>query len=245
MDPWPYPRWIAHRGAGRLAPENTLAALRTGSAHGWRMFECDVKLSSDGVAYLLHDDTLDRTTSGQGPAGGCAWQALAALDAGRWHSARFAGERVPTLSAIARWCIAHDAFLNIEIKPVPGTERATGHAVGLEAQAEWAQAGTPPLLTSFSPQALEGARSAAPGLPRGLLLESTLPGWLHTARDLDCRAVVAHHPLWTPRMVADVHAAGMRCLAYTVNEAEQAQRLWDMGLDGLITDRIDLFDPAS
>ena len=60
---WPYPRWIAHRGAGKLAPENTLAAFRQGAQHGYRMFECDVKLSVDGVPFLLHDATLGRTTN--------------------------------------------------------------------------------------------------------------------------------------------------------------------------------------
>ncbi|HQC99297.1 MAG TPA: glycerophosphodiester phosphodiesterase family protein, partial [Aquabacterium sp.] len=68
MSPWPYPFWIAHRGAGRLAPENTLAAFRLGARHGYRMFECDAKLSADGVVFLLHDSTLERTTSGQGTA---------------------------------------------------------------------------------------------------------------------------------------------------------------------------------
>ena len=63
---WPYPFWIAHRGAGKLAPENTLAAFRLGAAHGWRMAECDVKLSQDGVPFLMHDATLERTTSGHG-----------------------------------------------------------------------------------------------------------------------------------------------------------------------------------
>src|SRR6218665_103624 len=61
--PWPYPRWIAHRGAGLLAPENTLAAFRLGARHGYRMFECDAKLSRDGVPFLLHDTTLERTTN--------------------------------------------------------------------------------------------------------------------------------------------------------------------------------------
>ena len=68
MNDWPYPTWIAHRGAGTLAPENTLAAFRLGASHGYRMFECDVKLSSDGIPFLLHDDTLERTTAAT-PAG--------------------------------------------------------------------------------------------------------------------------------------------------------------------------------
>ncbi|MCX8517175.1 MAG: glycerophosphodiester phosphodiesterase family protein, partial [Rhodoferax sp.] len=60
---WPYPRWIAHRGAGKLAPENTLAAFRLGASHGYRMFECDAKLSADGVPFLMHDAELQRTTN--------------------------------------------------------------------------------------------------------------------------------------------------------------------------------------
>ena len=68
LPPWPYPLWIAHRGAGKLAPENTLAAFRLGARHGYRAFECDVKLSADGVPFLLHDDTLERTS---GSSAGC------------------------------------------------------------------------------------------------------------------------------------------------------------------------------
>ena len=64
---WPYPRLVAHRGAGKLAPENTLTAMRVGHAHGYRMVEFDVKLSADNVAFLLHDATLERTTSGTRP----------------------------------------------------------------------------------------------------------------------------------------------------------------------------------
>jgi len=243
MNAWPYPRWIAHRGAGTLAPENTLAAFRAGAAHGFRMFECDVKLSADGVPFLLHDDTLDRTTDGHGPAGDRPWRDLSALDAGRWHSGTHAGEPLPTLSTVARWCQANDALLNLEIKPSPGRAHATGLGVAREAWQLWEADGTPPLLTSFSVDALEGAQAGAPALPRGLLLDQLWPGWMQAARGLGCVAVVCRHDLWTPAGVADVHRCGMRCLAYTVNEAAQAQRLLEMGLDGLITDRVDLFDP--
>ena len=80
MKPWPFPLWIAHRGAGKLAPENTLAAFRLGAAHGYRAFECDVKLSADGVPFLLHDDTLERTSNGQGIAGEQPWAVISQLD---------------------------------------------------------------------------------------------------------------------------------------------------------------------
>jgi glycerophosphoryl diester phosphodiesterase len=69
MKPWPHPPLIAHRGGGKLAPENTLAAIRLGQLLGFTAAEFDVKLSKDGIAMLLHDATLDRTTSGKGDAG--------------------------------------------------------------------------------------------------------------------------------------------------------------------------------
>ena len=94
--PWPYPLWIAHRGAGKLAPENTLAAFRVGASHGYRAFECDVKLSADGVPFLLHDTTLQRTTDGHGVAGDRPWSELARLDAAVIAQAHAAGLRVLT-----------------------------------------------------------------------------------------------------------------------------------------------------
>jgi glycerophosphoryl diester phosphodiesterase len=242
--PWPYPRWVAHRGAGKLAPENTLAAFRLGAAHGFRMFECDVKLSADGVPFLLHDATLERTTSGRGVAGELPWSELSQLDAGGWHSRAHAGEPLPTLEALARFCIANGHFLNIEIKPTPGMEALTGAAVAQAAARLWAGQAVPPLLTSFQPAALQAAHDARPELPRGLLLDTLWKGWLETALSLQCAAVVCNHALWDASTVAQAKAAGLRCLSYTVNDEWAAQRLIDLGTDAIITDRVDLFAPV-
>ena len=249
---WPYPRWIAHRGAGKLAPENTLAAFRLGASHGYRMFECDVKLSADGVPFLLHDATLQRTTNakehlgaGNSAVGGDhPWAVLSQLDAGAWHSRTHAGEPLPTLKNVARFCLQNGYFLNIEIKPTPGLERETGAAVAHHAAQLWQAAPVPPLLTSFHPQALEAARAAQPQLPRGLLLDSLWTGWLETALTLDCVAVVCNHTLWDASSVTQAQSAGFRTLSYTVNDEWAAQRLTDLGTDGLITDRVDFFAPA-
>jgi glycerophosphoryl diester phosphodiesterase len=241
---WPYPRWIAHRGAGKLAPENTLAAFRLGASHGYRMFECDAKLSADGVVFLLHDATLERTTNGRGTAGERPWSELARLDAGSWHSRSHAGEALPTLEHLARFCLANGHLLNIEIKPTPGTDRATGEAVAAEAARLWAGAAVPPLLTSFRPDALEGARDTASHLPRGLLLDTLWTGWLETALSLDCVAIVCNQALWDRSSVTQAKSAGFRCLSYTVNDEWAAQRLLALGTDGVITDRVDLFSPA-
>ena len=237
---WPYPRWIAHRGAGRLAPENTLAAFALGHAQGYRMFECDVRLSADGQPFLLHDDRLERTTDGTGEALALSWAALSRLDAGAWHSPRFAGERLPTLGEVLAFCARHDCALNVELKPAPGDARRTGATVASEIARGWVGA-LPPLLTSFETAALEPAAEAAPALPRGLLLERFAAGWREAAQRLGCVAVVAEQRAWIPETVAAARSAGLGTLAYTVNDDAQASRLLALDLDGLITDRVDHF----
>lgn len=240
---WPYPYWIAHRGAGHLAPENTLAAFRTGAHYGYRMFECDAKLSADGVLFFMHDTMLERTTNGHGAGGDHPWGKLAQLDAGSWHSRSFAGEPLATLDNVARWCRASDLLLDIEIKPTPGLEAETGTAVAHAAAALWRDAPVPPLLTSFQPRSLAAARAAEPQLPRGLLLDALPDGWLAQATGLECQAVICDYPLWTAETVAQVQAAGMRALSYTVDDAADARRLIALGTDGIITNRVDLFPP--
>jgi glycerophosphoryl diester phosphodiesterase len=249
---WPYPRWVAHRGAGKLAPENTLAAFRLGASHGYRMFECDVKLSEDGVPFLMHDATLQRTTNakakigaGQSAVGGeHAWSTLSQLDAGSWHSRAYAGEPLPTLDAVAAYCLHNGYYLNIEIKPTPGTEEHTGRVVAQHAARLWQGQAVPPLLTSFNPEALEGAKASAPELPRGLLLDTLWTGWLETALALGCQAIVCNHALWDRSSVTQAKSAGFRTLSYTVNDDWAAQRLIALGTDAIITDRVDLFSPA-
>ena len=144
------------------------------------MVEFDVKLAADNVSFLLHDATLERTTSGRGRADALPWRELSRLDAGGWHSAKYAGEMLPTFAAIARWARAHGVACNVEIKPTPGRERETGAAVALDAAALWRDAEVPPLLSSFAEDALAAARDAVPGLPRALLLDE-LPARLARA----------------------------------------------------------------
>ena len=248
MTDWPYPRWVAHRGAGKLAPENTLSAFRLGAAHGWRMFECDAKLSADGVLFLMHDTDLARTTNAQGTGSERTMGELAQLDAGSWHSRAYAGEALPTLEALARWCLANHHFLNVEIKPTPGQELATGRAAGALMNRIWPRTTAAPLFTSFKPDALRGAQEIAPHIPRGLLVDKFADGTgdtdLALALELGCQVLVLNHALWTAALVAKVHAAGLRCSSYTVNDEWEAQRLIDLGTDAMITDRVDLFCPA-
>jgi glycerophosphoryl diester phosphodiesterase len=240
------PLWIAHRGAGRLAPENTLAAFRLGAAHGYRAFECDVKLSADGVPFLLHDATLERTTSGRGVAGELDWSALSRIDAGTWYSRAYAGEPLPSLQALAAYLRANAFALDLEIKPTPGTDHHTGQVVGREAARLWAGADAPPLLfSSFRPEALAGARETAPHIPRALLLDTLWPGWLDVAQQLGCVAVITNYNAMSAQALGQIHGAAMRGLVYTVNDPAPAAWLQSIGIDGIITDAVDRFSPVA
>lgn len=244
MNPWPYPHHVAHRGAGKLAPENTLAAMREGYAHGYRMVEFDVKLAADGVPFLLHDDTLDRTTNGAGRADALTWAELSRLDAGSWHSAAYAGEPLPTLFAIARWAIANEVACNIEIKPLSGREHDTGAAVALHAASLWRGASVPPLLSSFAEEALRAARAAVPELPRALLFEEVPPDWAERLALLDCGALVADWRGLDADLVAAGRRSGHRVLTYTVNDPQRVAALTSWGVDAIITDAIDVVQPG-
>jgi glycerophosphoryl diester phosphodiesterase len=240
---WPYARRVAHRGAGKLAPENTLAAMRLGASFGYRMFEFDAKLSGDGALVLMHDDTVDRTTDGRGRVASMTLGEIAKLDAGSWHSADYAGEGVPTLARLAAWLNANRLLANVEIKPCPGREAETGAAVALEARALWRDAPVPPLLSSFSEDALRAARRVAPELPRALLMHSLPPDWLERCRALGCVAIDANHQALTREVIARAHAARLRVACYTVNDPGRARELSDWGLDCLITDAVDAIAP--
>ncbi len=244
MPNWPYPFWFAHRGAGRWAPENTLAAFRVGSSHGFEGFECDVKLSADDVPYLLHDDDLDRTTSGHGAAQPWHWNELSRLDAGGWHSAPFAGEPPASLASVAAFCAANGSALNLELKPCPGQAHRTGTRVANWLSQHWPAGRQPPLLSSFQPQALQGALDTGTPWPLALLLDSLPADGLDQARSLGCVAVVVNHTALQAPFITQAHAWGLRVLAYTVNTQEVAHRLQSWGIDGLITDEVLAFSPT-
>jgi glycerophosphoryl diester phosphodiesterase len=241
---WPYPFWIAHRGAGRSAPENTMAAFRKGYKEGFRMFECDAKLSADGQIFLLHDAELERTTNATGLAGLRTWPALQKLDAGSWFSDEFSQEPVPLLAQVAEFCILHRLCLNIEIKATPGSERITGQRVAQAAARLWKHSDIPPLLTSFDLSSLEAARSVCTGLPLGILSSHWNRALYESLLDLGCVALVLQHQLWNAHRINQIHSLGIRALAYTVNRLDVAKKLRNLQIDGIITDRVAQWNPA-
>ena len=240
---WPGPARIAHRGGGKLAPENTLAGIRAGLAHGYRAIEFDVMLTADDVPVLMHDPDFGRTIPGAGSVATTTWDDLSRRDAGAWFSPQFAGERVPRYEDVVRFCQEHGVWMNVEIKPAPGVEARTGRLVAeLTSRLFADQSGGAglPLFSSFSVEALEHARSAAPRVPRGMLFDAVPDDGIATARRLGCISVHASHRKLDRRVIASLHEAGFAVLAYTVNEPSRAAALVETGIDAIVTDRIDL-----
>jgi glycerophosphoryl diester phosphodiesterase len=242
MNPaWGFPRILGHRGGGTLAPENTLAALRTASRYGFQGVEFDAKLTRDGVAILMHDDTLERTTNATGPVAQADWATLQRVDAGGWRDRRFAGEPIPTLEAALRLCHDLRLWANVEIKPCPGREEETGAVVAREVLRHW-RGETPPLLSSFSPVSLAAARGEARELPRALLVHEVPADWREQVDRLGCFSVHCHYRAATPAFLAQ--AATLPVLCYTVNRTALARALRSRGVSALVTDRLDLIPPA-
>lgn len=241
LPPWPYPKLFAHRGGGHLAPENTVAAINTGAAHGYHAVEFDVKLSQDNVSFLLHDDTLERTSNGHGNARDFAMRELATLDAGSWHSAAFAGERLPRFDECIATLREHRLMANVEIKPCPGRDAETGAQIARECAAAWAGAAVPPLLSSFSHIALAAAREAAPQLPLGWLTkEPREADWL-ILQTLGCASFHFWEGAATQAIVDAAHQRGYRVLLWTVNDVARAKAVFEMGVDGIFTDNLAVF----
>lgn len=246
---WPYPQVIAHRGGGTLAPENTYAALRCGLAYGFRAVEFDVMLAQDGVAVVMHDPGLGRTVRGHGMVWEHSGAALAAMDAGSWFGAQFGAETVPDFGQFAAYCKDQRIWMNIEIKPAPGYEAATGRVVAELARGLFlpelgaGQAGRLPLLSSFSAAALAAARQAAPELPRGLLVDQVPADWRAQLQALDAVALHTNQKHLTAAQAQAVKQAGTGLFCYTVNDPARARQLLDWGVDAFCTDRIDLIGP--
>jgi len=227
----PYPRIVAHRGGGSLAPENTLAAIRLAASLGFRGVEFDVMLAGDGTPVLIHDETLERTTGVKGEVALTPYQELEKLDIPRFRDA-------------ARLCRELGVWANVEIKPAQGHQRATGEAVARMASELWRGAALQPVLSSFSTVALEAARAAAPDLPCGLLVDKVPPDWLRQLRALDCVALHCSQKHLGEHGARAIKQAGYGLLCWTVNDPVAARRLLSWGADCLVTDALKLIGPG-
>jgi glycerophosphoryl diester phosphodiesterase len=232
-----YPRIIAHRCGGALTPENTLAGLRLAARLGCHGVEFDAMLAADGVPVLIHDETLERTTSGRGRVADMSSTKFAQLDAGSRHHPAFAVEPAPTLDQALRLCAALGLWANVEIKPTGGQEAETGRVVARHAAAATGKL----LLSSFSATALCAAAEEAPQLPRAMLVEAIPVDWRNRMEEARARALHSSARALTAEAAAALRAAGLPLACYTVNRRDDAERLFAMGVSAVFTDRPDLW----
>jgi glycerophosphoryl diester phosphodiesterase len=230
-----WPTRIAHRGASALAPENTLAALRLAHALGACWVEFDVALSADGEAVVIHDRTVNRTTDGSGRVRTARLAALRQLDAGRWFSPQYAGERIPTLTEWLHLANQLGVHLNIELKCAKRDAKALAAAVamGLQQQAPFA----PQLLySSGEPDCLKALQAFFPHASYGLIADRANARVLAQAKTLGCQSLHVNQRYLQRDNVQAVQQAGFKLLAWTVNQAERARALASFGVDGIFSD---------
>lgn len=240
----------AHRGGGGLAPENTLAAFDNGLSLGADGIELDVHLTRDGVAVVIHDPTLDRTTDGTGAVAAFDAAGLEVFDAGYrftangGHPWRGRGCRVPRLrDVLAR--VACPVLIELKTP-----EPALAAVVADDVRATGADSRV--LIGSFHAAALDAIRTRAPHLRRGADREAILAngrpphGPLPAAdfHSFQVPEVFSDERIVTPEFVRRAHARGADVIVWTVDREEDIRRLLDWGVDGLITDRPDVAVPA-
>jgi|SRR5262245_36268071 len=230
------PRIIGHRGAAKAAPENTLESLREAKRQGAAWVEVDAKLTADNAIILLHDDLLDRTTNGKGPAAQATLAEFRALDAGSWLAPNWAGAKVPTLEEAVHEILSLGLNCNFEIKPCPGRERVTAELVMRELQRLWPAQAYKPLISSFAYDSLEVAHQLAPEFPRAVLVEDVPENWQTLCDGVEAIALNPWHKTLTPEWTKAIKQAGLKILTYTVNEAPRARELFDWGVDAVFSD---------
>lgn len=229
------PTVYAHRGASSAAPENTLVSDEVARRAGAEWIEDDVQPSRDGVPYVLHDDTVDRTTDGTGRIRDLTAAQLDALDAGSWFAPSYAGTRLPTLAAQLEDLRTRGGRLLLEIKG-PHTREEVARIVrevrdhGMTDRV---------LVQSFEVDALRLTRELAPELPLALLRSTLDADPVATARDL---RLAAYNPSddalsARPGVVRELHAAGVAVNVWTVDRPDRWKALTAAGVDGIITNR--------
>ena len=234
------PKVIGHRGAAKAAPENTLVSMREAKRQGATWVEIDAKLTADNKVILLHDDLLNRTTSGTGAAAAASLAEIRGLDAGAWFAPAFAGEKVPTLEELVAEVLSLGLGLNVEIKPCPGREHVTAEFVLRELQRLWPSGGpahAPKLLiSSFAYDSLRVAHQLAPEFPRAVLIEDTPANWLDLLKGVDAVALNPWHKTLTPEWAKAIKGAGYLIATYTVNDPARARDLFAWGVDAVFSD---------
>lgn len=230
------PRFIGHRGLKAYAPENTLASIRKAHELGLTWVELDVMRAKDGEFVIFHDKTLRRTTDGRGSLHRKTGDQLKLLDAGFWFSPKFLYERIPTLKEALTCIIGLGLHVNLELKPRLGHEKKFAEDFLKVMGQSWPQHLPPPLISSFSYRVLKYLSRFQCAYPLAWLLSKWKRRWQRRADELNCVSINLDYILATPDHINAIKQTGRTVLCYTINDLVTAERLFDMGVDGIFTD---------
>jgi glycerophosphoryl diester phosphodiesterase len=223
---------IAHRGASGYAPENTLAAFRKAVAMGLSFIETDLQLSRDARFVAIHDDSVNRTTNGQGSVHELTLAELRRLDAGSWFGSAFAGERIPTLEEILEFAKRHDVVFYLELKA--GGSWGGEHALigALREAGEIHRV----VVISFDSALVAAVRRAEPTLMTGLLCDGQIEKPVEKTLEIGARQLVIRGDLVTPAMIAEAKRNDLQIICWTVNHPAHMRLLASAGVDGIMGD---------
>ena len=241
IDSMNLPTLIAHRGAPRLAPENTLAGLVAAKAAGARWTEFDVTLCQDDRAVVIHDDQLERTTNGHGEVLATPFALLRTFSAGAWFAPQFSDEIIPSLEEYIKTAANLGLGINIELKPIPLTRSLTLCQLVLDALKNWPNNLPTPLISSFDEMNLRHLRFLNCPYPIALNVININSEALSLAVALNCYSIHAKANDLTSEDIYKAHQKNLQVLAYTVNDKIEAQILLDLGVKSVFSDIPDLF----
>ena len=230
-----------HRGAAALAPENTLISIHKAAEAGVKWVEIDTQLSADGIPVVFHDETVNRCTDGKGKIADLTLAQLKTLDAGSWFGEQFTGVQIPTLSEALDTCIELDLTLNLELKihhdrqiePLVNAVIALIKEKGFPLDKL--------LFSSFQKQAIAQCQQQMPEVRRGFICEVWNDYSLTSIEATQPYSVHIDHRILTPTIAKNIKDAGYVLKIWTLNNAAEAQRFIDMGVDSIITDTPDTF----
>ena len=230
------PLIFAHRGACRVAPENTLPAFQAAKDLGADGIELDVQYSSDGKLVVIHNQTLEKTTNGAGRVTALTFEELRSLDAGSHFGPQFAGTPLPTLDEVLELSKGK-LLVNIELKSLDAATANIGVDVVKAVRAH--DMADEVVISSFNPLCLRRAKKAGREIECALLTAPDLPGWMRSRLTFLYSRMNSIHPEYPMVDAAYMAWARQRKLpvrSWTVNEAADIRRMIELGVDAIITD---------
>ncbi|WIY53592.1 glycerophosphodiester phosphodiesterase family protein [Devosia sp. YIM 151766] len=231
----------AHRGASAVAPENTVAAFRAAAEQGAQWVELDVALSADGQLVVIHDGSVDRTSSGTGSLGALTREQIGALDAGTWFDPRFAGECIPSLAETIVALGELGLNANVEIKQHAHHQSLDQLVRAVQADIAKRSSSTRIMISSFDAAALKAMHALEPELEMAMLWGQVPEDWEQQLAAIPATTIHMHYKAVSIGLLEQMRERGIKVRAWTCNDPVQLVSFWDAGLTGVITDNPKVF----